>query len=101
MKTKIVYVVTSSLEDVYWEQAWVSAWSLRQHNSKVHVAVVCDEDTFEVAKGSFRSKSLELFDEIVPVPFDLSVSKKARSRWLKTNLRSLIKGDFYILIQTQ
>lgn len=94
MRTKIVYVVTSSLDDIYWEYAWLSAWSLKHHNPSAYVAIVCDDDTLDSVKKSYRAKSLELFNEIVPVSFDSSVCNKARSRWLKTSLRDLIRGDF-------
>ena len=33
MKTKIVYVVTTSDTDIYFEQAWLSAWSVRQYEA--------------------------------------------------------------------
>ena len=97
MKTKIVYVVTSTQNDVYWEQAWVSAWSLKYHNPSSYVAIVCDDDTKECAQNSYRAKSLELFNEIVPVSFDSSVGNKERSRWLKTNLRNLIRGNYLFI----
>lgn len=94
MRTKIVYVITSSLDDIYWEYAWLSAWSLKHHNPSACVAMVCDDCTYESAKNSYRAKSFELFNEIMPVSFDSSISNKERSRWLKTNLRDLIHGDF-------
>jgi hypothetical protein len=94
MKTKIVYVVTSSSDDVFWEEAWVSAWSSRYHNPDAHIALVCDKETLESAKESYRAKSLEIFDETITVDFDPGISQKQRSRWLKTNLREYIRGDF-------
>ena len=30
MKTQIVYVLVSSVKDVFLEELWVSVWSLRQ-----------------------------------------------------------------------
>lgn len=97
MKTKLVYVVTSSLDDVYWEEAWVSAWSARYYNPDAHIALVCDKETLDSAGKSYRAKSLELFDETITVDFDHGISKKQRSRWLKTNLREYIRGDFLFI----
>lgn len=94
MKTKIVYVVVSSLNDVYWEQAWASAWTARFHNPNAHIALVCDKDTYNFSIDCYRNKSLSLFDEVVSIPFDASVSNIQRSRHIKTNLRKHIKGDF-------
>ena len=94
MRTKIVYVVTSSVEDIYWEYTWLSVWSLKQHNPSACAVIICDDDTLDSAKKSYRANSLELFDEIVPVRFGSDISNKVRSRWLKTNLRNLIQGDF-------
>jgi hypothetical protein len=97
MKTKLVYVVTSSLDDIYWEEAWVSAWSARYHNPDAHIALVCDKETLDSARKSYRAKSLELFDETITVDFDPDISQKQRSRWLKTNLREYIRGDFLFI----
>lgn len=97
MKTKLVYIVTSSLEDIYWEEAWVSAWSTRYHNPEAHIALVCDKETLETAKKSYRAKSLELFDETITVDFEDSITQKQRSRWIKTNLREYIRGDFLFI----
>lgn len=94
MKTKIVYVVISSLGDIYWEQAWASAWSARYHNPNAHITLVCDNETLKSSLDCYRTKSLSLFDEIVQISFDASVSNKQRSRQIKTNLRNYISGDF-------
>lgn len=97
MKTKLVYVITSSLDDVYWEEGWVSAWSARYHNPEAHIVLVCDKDTLDTAEGSYRAKSLELFDEKITVDFNPEVRNKQRSRWIKTNLREYVKGDFLFI----
>ena len=45
MKTQIVYVLVSSEKDVFLEELWASAWSLRQYEPYVTVNVVVDEPT--------------------------------------------------------
>ena len=94
MNTKIVYVITSSLNDIYWEEGWVSVWSARYHNPEAHITLVCDRETSDTAQGSYRAKSLDLFDEKITVDFEDGITKKQRSRWIKTNLREYVKGDF-------
>ena len=94
MKTKLVYIITSSLDDIFWEEAWASAWSARYHNPDAHISLVCDKMTLDTAKNSYRQKSLELYNETVAIDFDEKITKKQRSRWLKTNLREYIRGDY-------
>lgn len=94
MRTKIVYVVSSSLNDVYWEQVWLSAWSVKIKNPSARISLVGDTTTFEIARNSYRINSFELFDDFISHEFDDATTNMERSRWLKTNLRSIIKGDF-------
>lgn len=94
MKTKIVYVVTSTINDVFWEQMWVSMWSLKHYNPSAYVVVVTDEETYHVAKSSYRQSSLELIDEVVTHAFEHDYQQKKRSRYLKLKLRELVSGDF-------
>ena len=94
MNTKIVYVATSSLNDIFWEQMWVSVWSLKHHNPACHVVLVTDEETYGVAKNSYRASSLDLIDEVLPYAFEKDYPQKKRSRFLKLKLRQLISGNF-------
>lgn len=95
MKTQIVYVVTSSNDDIYMEQAFVSAWSCRHYTPDCKIILVCDQDTaITMEQGTRRKYSDLLFDQIVVSNFDASQSMKERSRWLKTSLREIIEGDF-------
>ena len=97
MKTKIVYVLVSSDNDIYLEQAWVSIFSLRHFNDDVNVVVVCDDRTATRIKTKSPEEFTEMVNEIVEVPFAKEVSNRERSRWLKTNLRSYVRGDFFFL----
>lgn len=93
MKTKIVYVITSSQDDIYLEQTYLSIYSLFKHENEPHVVLLTDNRTNVTLNGS-RSKILELITEKIVVPFDEEVSNMRRSRWLKTKMRSLVKGNF-------
>ena len=54
MKTKIVYVACSLNSDCYLEQAFISAWSVRQYNKDCQIIMVCDQDTYATFGTSNR-----------------------------------------------
>ena len=93
MKTKIVYVLVSNDNDIYQEQTWLSAYTLREHNKDAHVVLVVDNRT-QLSLTGKRELFLSLFDEVISIPFDDSVPNLQRSRLLKTDLRSIVSGDF-------
>ena len=97
MNTKIVYVVISTLKDVYFEQVWCSAYTALVHNSTCHLTLVCDEETLTVAQSNYRTNGLNLFKEIIPITCPQEMSNVQRSRYLKTNLRNIVRGDFLFL----
>lgn len=97
MGLKIVYDVISSERDDYFEQAWVSMSSLRHFNPKVHVVLLTDEQTAQTIEKTYRKKAKQLIDDIVVVPFDKQYSNKEKSRWIKTSMRRLVKGDFLFI----
>lgn len=94
MRTKIVYVLVSSEKDIYLEQAWVSIYSLKHFNNDAHVVIVCDNNTHVRILSYPHENFKRLVDETIQMDFDKSVANKERSRWLKTNLRNLVSGDF-------
>lgn len=96
MRTQIVYVVVSGTESIYAEQAWASAWSLRQHTPNAHITLCCDEDTVKFIRQALP-QMLNVIDELKSVAIDGSYTAMQRSRWLKTNLRRLIEGDFLFI----
>lgn len=93
MKTKIVYVITSTPKDVYLEQTFLSVYSLVMHNPGAHVVLVTDNRTNETLVGE-RARILDYVAEKVVVDFEESVSNMKRSRFLKTTMRNRIEGDF-------
>ena len=92
MKTKCVYALTSDQTDFFLEQLLVSSFSLRHHNPEVHITVVMDSITAGTL-DDVRSNINDAVNEIIIVETDDSYSKVERSRYLKTNLRNLVKGD--------
>lgn len=97
MNTKIVYCVISNLKDYYLEEAWASAFTMKYYNPSAHICLVCDQNTKAEIMNSYRRKSLEYIDEVIAVEVDENLTNMQRSRWIKTNLRNLIQGDFLFL----
>lgn len=95
MHTKFVYVLVCSDNDIYQEQAFVSIWSLRHYNPDAKVLIVADNKTAERVEKT--SELRKMVSEIIAVDFEAGVPNKERSRWLKTNLRTLVDGDFLFL----
>lgn len=98
MKTTAVYVLTSNSEDYYLEQLMVSAYSLRLNNPDIEITLVVDQETFKSLTGK-RSGIQEYVSDIIPAYVPLEYNNKQKSRFLKTNLRKIIEGD-YLFIDT-
>lgn len=97
MKTTVAYVVISGDQDFYFEQVWASAWSLKHYNPNAHILLLTDKETKLSIYSDARKESLNYIDEIVTVEFDREYSNKEKSRWIKTNMRNLISGDFLFI----
>lgn len=94
MRTKLVYVLTCAPEATYIEQALVAVWSARHHNPDAHIMLMVDDKTDALLTGK-RGEILNYISEKIVVPFeDESLTPMYRSRWIKTQVRQLIKGDF-------
>ena len=94
MKTKLVYVLTCSEDEYYIEQALMSVFSARHWNPDAHIVLLVDDQTNCLLVGK-RAEILNYVSEKIVVPFeDATLSPMYRSRWIKTSVRQLIKGDF-------
>lgn len=94
MKTKVVYVVVSSPNDIYLEQAYVSMFSLKHHMPDAYIVLLTDRLTSESLKG-IRKEEVKYADEIIVVDYDGNhFNAQQRSRQIKTSIRNLIEGDF-------
>lgn len=100
MRTKIVYILVSNPNDLYYEQALMSLYSLRLHNPYTDVFLVVDHVTDRTLKADRTEIFIyTTFKKVVTVPEEYS--PKQRSRFLKTSLRRYIDGDFlYIDVDT-
>lgn len=93
MNTKIVYVTTCNENNIYLEQVLMSAYTARRHNPKATIVLVTDEDSKKTIKGK-RAEILKFVDEVLAFRCPDGFNNMKKSRYLKTNLRNLIEGDF-------
>ena len=96
MQTKIVYTLISDSSDYYLEQALISVYSLRKHNPEAIVELVVDNATAATLVEK-RSKIKEYVTSIIEINVPREYDKKRRSRFLKTNLRQLVKRDYLFI----
>ena len=98
MKTKIVYTIISTEADIYLEQLMISVYSLLRNNSAVNVFIVTNRETFDSLTG-WRASIKKMVSDIIVVDIPEGYNKMQCSRYLKTNLRKFIQGD-YLFIDT-
>jgi lipopolysaccharide biosynthesis glycosyltransferase len=96
MKTHIAYVLVSGPEDIYYEQALLSAYSLMYHNKDANIYLVVDKETASTLTGS-RSEISQYVKEMVVVDTPSTLNRKETSRYLKTNLRHYLTGDILFI----
>ena len=97
MRTKIVYVLVSQESDYYYEMFLLSHYSLRLHHPKgdAEVVLVMDTDTHQ----RLVDKKAPVLNDVTPVVVSIpeGYTTMQRSRYLKTQLRQIVKGDFLYL----
>lgn len=96
MKTIIVYTLISDNTDYYYEQALISVYSLRVHNPNAIVYIVVDQNTYNTLKGN-RKEIYKYVTDIISIDAPCDYNKMQRSRYLKTNLRKFIKGNYLFI----
>ena len=77
---KIVYVLTSRLDDFYIEQAMVSMYSVKLHNPDSEIIVVADPDTENLIK-KFTPRILQYADIIEAVECPAYMTNMQKSRF--------------------
>ena len=92
MRTKLVYVLTCAIEATYIEQALISIWSARYHNPNAQIVLFVDNKTRDILVG-MRSEILSYISDYKVVDFDDDANMMYRSRYIKTQVRSLVDGD--------
>ena len=97
MQTQIIYVLISSDKDIYLEELWVSLYSLRIFHPDVTVKVLVDAPTGRRIKE--RPALNSMITDVIVVQTPEGYNAKQRSRYIKTNIRQIIKGA-YLFIDT-
>ncbi len=98
METKIVYVLVSTEKDIYLEQAYVSMFSVKYYMPQSNIVLITDNQTYNsIQQNVCRKLFSQYVDEFIPVDLSSEYNNVERSRWLKTNIRALVKGKFLFL----
>lgn len=95
MNTQIVYVLVSRESDLYLEELWTSLFSLRHFNKDCIVTVLVDLETS--VRIDAQKDLRKLINKLIIVDVPQKYPSKERSRYIKTNLRNLIDGDFLFI----
>jgi len=96
MNTKLVYVLTCAPEKNYIEQALLSVFTTRHYNPSANIILIVDDQTNTLLIGK-REEILNYTSEKIVVNLDPALSMMDKSRWLKTSVRNLVKGDFLFI----
>ena len=97
MKTKLLYVLTCAPDATYIEQALISIWSARYHNPGAYIILLVDDLT-NILLVDNRAEILQYISEKIVIPFnDSQATMMYRSRFIKTQVRQMIEGDFLFI----
>ena len=95
MDTKIVYVLVSDDLDYYYEQVMLSIRSLINYNPDAQIEILVDNATYANLKGN--REAIKQYADLIEVDTPAGYDKMRTSRYLKTNMRNLVAGDFLFL----
>lgn len=97
MQTKLVYVLTCVPEATYIEQALISIWSARYHNPDAYIVLLVDDKTNQLLVGKRVEVMGHVTEKVVITFEDDNLTMMYRSRWIKTQVRNLVKGDLLFI----
>ena len=93
---KILYVLASNPKDTYYEQFLLSLTSLKLVSPELETILLCDTKTKETLTGN-RTEYQKLISQVITVEAPGAMTQSEVSRWLKTSMRSHVKGDFLFI----
>ncbi|GMO69545.1 MAG: hypothetical protein Ta2A_17590 [Treponemataceae bacterium] len=93
---KYVYVLTSALSDLYYEQFFLSVTSMRMYNPDACVVLLTDTTTKKNLTGK-RAGYAKLITEEKVISVPDSFNKKESSRWIKTSINRYVEGKFLFI----
>jgi len=91
-----LYTLTSTPNDEYYEQFLLSLTSLKLLMPDASVILLCDSKTKENLTGK-RAEYEKLVSQTITVDAPGDLSQIEASRWVRTSMRRLVKGDFLFL----
>jgi hypothetical protein len=94
-RLQVVYVLTTSGDDIYADMTLVSALSVRHTNPGCRIDVVCDRPTFDLI-NAVKHPLLGESDKITPV-LTPDGEPTFRNRWMKTQVGLFVKGPVLFL----
>lgn len=97
MKTKVVYVLSGSENGLLFEQLYISVISLKYHTPSAWVSLVMDDKTNSLLSTLTKERISQYVNDTIVVPFNEDHTPMWKSRWMKTNLRNLVSGDFLFI----
>jgi hypothetical protein len=92
---KVVYAVVATPGSPFLSWAAASAYVAKSLNCVSSVSLCTDTATLNYAK-SINHHLLNIVDEIL-VASDFTGTARERSRWVKTQIRNMVKGDFVFI----
>jgi len=91
-----LYVLTSTPNDIYYEQFLLSASSLKLVMPDAEVVLLCDSRTKETLTGN-RLEYDKLVSRTITTEAPGDMNQIEVSRWVRTSMRRLVDGDFLFL----
>ena len=94
---KLVYCLTSTPDDLYYEQALVSIHTARFHNPESEIILIVDSDTNASLIGNRSGLDSYISKKIVIAVPEKYASNVAKSRYLKLHVRSFVSGTLLFI----
>ena len=93
---RYLYTLTSTPRDYYYEQFLLSLTSLKLVMPDAYVILLCDSKTKETLTDR-RGEYEKLVSQIITADAPGDLSQIEVSRWTRTSMRRLVRGDFLFL----
>jgi hypothetical protein len=90
---KYAYVLSSLEADFYYEQFFLSVFSLRLCNPVAEIILLLDAFTKKSLTGN-RAAYEKIVSDIIVIEVPGGFTQKEASRWIKTSMRQYITGNF-------
>ena len=91
-----LYTLTSTNNDIYYEQFFLSLASLKLVMPDAKVILLCDSKTKETLTGNRREYE-KLVSRTITAEAPGDMNQIEVSRWVRTSMRRLVSGDFLFL----